>query len=101
MANKRRKVALTPGFVNYPESSRSLAFRLWVISGLLVNGSESEERGSSFVLQIRLAEPDFQFAFFIEPHEDDPGWCQPQRRPQKCVQRLEPHGAGDEAQQGI
>ena len=46
-------------------------------SGLPANGSESEEWGSSFVLQVRLAEPDFQFAFFIEAHEKDPGRREP------------------------
>jgi len=28
---------LTPGYVNYPDSSHSLAFPLWIISGLPVS----------------------------------------------------------------
>lgn len=30
-ANKQRTLTLTPGFVNYPDSSPSLTFRLWIV----------------------------------------------------------------------
>jgi hypothetical protein len=35
-ANRRRKLMLSPGFVNYPDSSTILAYTLWMTSGLPV-----------------------------------------------------------------
>jgi len=38
-ANRRRKLMLTPGFVNYPDSSTILAYTLWMTSGLSFRAS--------------------------------------------------------------
>jgi len=51
---------------------------------------ESEKWGPSFVPQVGLSEADFQFELLIEAYDEAPGRRQPQRRPQECMQRLQP-----------